>query len=128
MEKTHLRLVQQVLESQLKDAVSGRASGESICIHQAADPVDMTQEAAERELAGRILERESAVVRQLRSALVRVNHGSYGICTECEEEISPTRLKAIPWAELCIRCQQRAENYGNGREGLSGFEDCSQAA
>jgi DnaK suppressor protein len=128
MEKGDLRFVQQGLESQLKAAVSGRASGESIRIHQVADPVDMTQEAAEREVAGQLLDRESAVIRHLGSALARVNNGSYGICIECEEEISPTRLKAIPWAELCIRCQQRAEDCENEREPISDFEDRPQAA
>lgn len=110
MESIDLRLVEEILERHLKQATSGRASGESIHIHQVADPIDMTQEAAERELAGRLLERESAVVRRLHSALARMKDGCYGACLECEEEIAPTRLKAIPWAELCIRCQERAEN------------------
>ena len=116
MENTDFRLVQQIFESQLREATSVRTAGESIRIHQAADPVDMTQEAAERELAGRILDRESAVVRHLRSALARIKHGSYGICLECDEEIAPTRLKAVPWAERCIGCQERAENIENQPE------------
>jgi DnaK suppressor protein len=39
-------------------------------------------------------------------ALVRVKEGTYGICQECEEPISPKRLQALPWAKFCVRCQE----------------------
>jgi DnaK suppressor protein len=68
----------------------------------------MTQEAVERDVAVQILDRESTLVRRLRSAIDRIRDGSYGACLQCEEEIADKRLKAIPWAELCIDCQERA--------------------
>src|SRR5437879_13282934 len=107
MANVNIRLLQEILESHLKAASSGRASGESIHIHQVADPIDMTQEAAEREFAGRMLERESAVVRRLHSALARMKDGSYGAGLECAEELAQTRLK-IPGAELGLRRHERA--------------------
>lgn len=55
------------------------------------------------------LDRESALVRRLRAAIERLNDGSYGVCLECDEDISPKRLAAIPWAELCIHCQEKAD-------------------
>ena len=42
----------------------------------------------------------------------RIEHSSYGVCLECEEPISPKRLKAIPWAERCIVCQEWADRAG----------------
>ena len=42
----------------------------------------------------------------------RIEHGSYGVCLECEEPISPKRLKAIRWAERCIICQEWADRAG----------------
>jgi len=115
MSKADLRLVQQLLEAQIQEAASGKSRGDSIRIHQVADPLDMTTEAAARDLAVEMLNRESTLVRRLRAALDRAKDGSYGICAECEEEIAPRRLKAIPWAELCIHCAERAEN-GTSRE------------
>ena len=49
---------------------------------------------------------------------VRCNHGgSFGIFVHCEEEISPKRLAAVPWAPFCIRCQEQADrNNGDGKE------------
>jgi DnaK suppressor protein len=44
--------------------------------------------------------------RETRAALRRVDEGTYGICQECEEPINPRRLAAVPWASLCLRCQE----------------------
>ena len=33
----------------------------------------------------------------------------FGICIGCEEEISPKRLAAIPWASHCIACQETTD-------------------
>jgi hypothetical protein len=66
----------------------------------------MTQLAAEQDVAMQRLDRELTLVRRVRSAIDRVKDGTYGICLQCEEEIAPKRLRAIPWAELCIHCQE----------------------
>jgi RNA polymerase-binding protein DksA len=40
-------------------------------------------------------------------ALERFEQGTYGICEQCGTEIDPARLKALPYATLCLHCQQR---------------------
>lgn len=60
-----------------------------------------TEDDAPLEGQAVLLEREIASVRR---ALDRVRDGSYGICVQCGEEISPARLEARPEAALCIRC------------------------
>jgi DnaK suppressor protein len=116
-------MARQILESQLKEAASSRGLSDSIHIQQFADPVDMAQEAADRDVAVQILDRETALARRLRSAIDRIQNGTHGICLECEEEISPKRLKAIPWAELCIDCQERADKLASQREPTRAFEE-----
>ena len=103
----NLESIRQLLESRLKDAARAKGSRESIHIQQVADPVDMTMQAAERELAMYSLDRHTMLARQLRLAINRIKDGTYGICRECEEEIAPKRLKAIPWAQLCIEFARR---------------------
>lgn len=39
------------------------------------------------------------------TALQAMEEGSYGTCADCGEPIAVRRLKAIPWASRCIRCQ-----------------------
>jgi DnaK suppressor protein len=126
--KVDLKQIEQMLESRLKEAGYSRGLSDSIHIQRVADPVDMTQEANERDLAVQILDRESALVRRLRSAIDRIHDGSYGICLRCEEEIAPMRLKAIPWAELCIHCQERADALASQRERGAAFENLTEAA
>ncbi len=47
-------------------------------------------------------------LRQIEEALRRIEEGLYGVCQDCGEEISAKRLAAVPWARLCIVCQDRA--------------------
>jgi DnaK suppressor protein len=45
-------------------------------------------------------------LREISDALRRIEQGTYGICMECEEPISPKRLEAVPWARYCVTCQE----------------------
>ena len=121
-------LFRQVLKSKLNEAVAATGSRDSIRIQQVADPIDMTQEAAERELAMQNLHRGAALVRQLRSAMERLDDSSYGICLHCEELISPKRLKAIPWTEFCISCQEAADHSNSKREFNTSARELPEAA
>jgi len=47
---------------------------------------------------------------QVGDALERFDQGTYGICEHCSAEIDPARLKALPYATLCLRCQQLADS------------------
>ena len=82
---------------------------DAITIEKSADALDEVQHASERELAIRNLDRESNLLRNVRLALRRIEDGSFGICLHCEEEISPKRIAAVPWAPYCIQCQEQAD-------------------
>ncbi len=47
---------------------------------------------------------------QLEEALRKLEEGSYGICDECGKEIYEDRLKVMPFATLCVKCQSRKES------------------
>ncbi len=126
--KSNIEAVRRVLESRLRVALPTRGLREAIHIHRMADPLDVTQQAADLELAVQNLDRESALARQLRSAIQRLDDGSYGVCLQCEDEIAAKRLNAIPWAELCIRCQERADRMGAATESFGMPDDLEQAA
>ena len=46
---------------------------------------------------------------QVNQALARLDAGDYGLCADCEEPIAEARLKALPYATLCIQCAEEAE-------------------
>jgi DnaK suppressor protein len=79
---------------------------DAIAIEKSPDAFDEVQYAAEREMAIRNLDRESNLLRNVRSGLRRIEDGSFGVCLHCEEDISPKRLAAVPWASFCIHCQE----------------------
>jgi len=47
---------------------------------------------------------------EVNQALARLDAGEYGLCTDCEEPIAEARLKALPYATLCIQCAEEAEH------------------
>ena len=49
---------------------------------------------------------DTKLLREINDALQRMDHGTYGICLECEEPISSKRLDAVPWARYCVTCQE----------------------
>jgi DnaK suppressor protein len=82
---------------------------DEIVIEQTADALDAVQLMRERDLAVGSLARDSSMLRQIRRALARIADGSYGVCLQCEEEISPKRMAAVPWAGFCIKCQEQID-------------------
>jgi len=46
---------------------------------------------------------------QVTVALKRLDEGLYGICARCGNNINPERLRAVPYATLCVTCQERLE-------------------
>jgi DnaK suppressor protein len=111
----------QILEAKLAELSQVLRNRDAITIEKSPDALDEVQNAAERELAIRNLDRESNLLRNVRAALGRIEDGSYGICMQCEEEISPKRLNAVPQTPFCIQCQEAADR--NQEEGNESLED-----
>jgi|SRR5579863_396093 DnaK suppressor protein len=121
MTKTELNKFKEVLETKQAELMQVLRNREGITIEKSPDALDEVQNAAERELAIRNLDRESQLLRNVRAALARIDEGTYGICMHCEEDISPKRLHAVPWAPYCIQCQETADR--NQDEGNESFDD-----
>ncbi len=93
MTKTELSKFKKILESKQDELELIVRNRDAITIEKSADALDEVQHAAERELAIRNLDRESNLLRNVRSALRRIEDGSFGTCLHCEEEISPKRYR-----------------------------------
>ena len=95
--------------AELEKLISRR---DGIVVEQISDQVEEIQRASEQALEICKLDRESIQLRNARAALLRIRQGTFGVCEECEEEIHPKRLAAIPWAALCVICQEAADHEG----------------
>ena len=70
---------------------------------------DMSADTYERELSMNIVSTEQEILYQIDDALKRLDDGSYGICQQCNKSITMSRLKAVPYASMCITCQRTKE-------------------
>jgi DnaK suppressor protein len=105
-----LRRFQGVLEALITDLERGTRQRDGIAVEQSADQVDEIQRASDRALAICNIDRGSKQLRHARAALHRIREGTFGVCEECEEQIHPKRLAAIPWASLCVQCQEAKDS------------------
>ena len=121
MTKTELNKFQEVLENKQAELAQVLRNREGIVIEKSPDALDEVQNAAERELAIRNLDRESILLRNVRAALHRIDEGTFGVCAHCEEDISLKRLNAVPWAAYCIQCQEIADK--SQEEGTDSLDD-----
>jgi DnaK suppressor protein len=71
---------------------------DGIAVERSADQLEEIQAASQRALAVCNLAREFTQLRDARAALRRIEDGSFGTCQECDEDIRPKRLAAVPWA------------------------------
>jgi DnaK suppressor protein len=49
---------------------------------------------------------------KIERALERIDEGTYGLCERCGKPIEKARIKALPYASLCIKDKQAEERAG----------------
>jgi RNA polymerase-binding transcription factor DksA len=81
------------------------ASGDlsSMPIHMA----DMGTDAFEQEFTLSLMEHDGSALEQIEAALVRIEDGHYGVCTECEAKIPKARLQVLPHTPHCVKCAEK---------------------
>ncbi len=121
MTKAEINKYKDILETRQAELLEVLKNRDGITIEKSPDALDEVQNAAERELAIRNLDRESNLLRNVRAALRRIEEGEFGICVHCEEEISPKRIAAVPWTPYCIACQEAADKAQ--QEGSEDFDE-----
>jgi DnaK suppressor protein len=106
MTKNQVNNFRNALEARVIEFRRSTMQRDAIRIEATSDEIDRTSGACDREMAGRTLEANSQRLREAQAALTRITDGTYGLCRDCDEPISAKRLAAMPWAKLCIRCQE----------------------
>ena len=73
------------------------------------DKMDQAQAIQAQRLDDSLATKTSRERMAIRAAIMRLGRGTYGLCTGCGDEIASARLEAVPWAAMCVRCQQEWE-------------------
>lgn len=100
-------LRQSHLGSSQRDA-TGDLSGYTL--HMA----DLATDTYDREFALTVASSEGDIIYLIDQALDRIEDKTYGLCETCGSSIKLTRLKAVPWAKLCLKCKKAEETGGEG--------------
>jgi DnaK suppressor protein len=108
MTTTELNRFRAILTTKVTELERSTGHREGIKIERSADQLEEIQAASERALAVCNLDRHSTELQNVRAALRRIQEGRFGRCQECDQDIHPKRLAAVPWTTFCIRCQEAA--------------------
>ena len=77
----------------------------SMPIHMA----DIGSDNFEQEFTLSLMESEEGTLDLIEASLERIEDGTYGQCEECGAKIPKTRLNAIPYTSMCVKCASRME-------------------
>lgn len=101
-----LKGIKHISEDALKTS-QREASGDlsAYSLHMA----DMATDNYDREFALNLAENEQKILNRIETALEKIEEGMYGDCESCEKKITKVRLTAVPYAELCVPCQEQQE-------------------
>lgn len=109
MTKTEVERFRGILTAKVAELERFMRQRDGIVVERSADQLEEIQAASQRALAVCKLDREFTQLRDARAALRRIENGSFGTCQECDADIHPKRLAAVPWARFCIRCQEAVD-------------------
>ena len=96
----------QEIKQQLGQSVSEEQSRR---LEAAMDSGDQALVDLDREMGISLQEMRNRERQLIDDALDSLDEGTYGVCADCEEEISEKRLHALPFARLCVECQSKRE-------------------
>ena len=71
---------------------------------------DVATDMYDREFNLGLASSEREVLQKIEQAIKRIDEQSFGACVECEKTIPVARLKALPYVETCLKCQEKIES------------------
>ena len=94
------------LRRSLRDELSQLGADDS---RAACDPMDKAVDDEFQSMASNLVEFESRELARVERALQQIQTGEYGKCEQCQRPIPVARLKIIPDATTCVKCQEKSE-------------------
>jgi DnaK suppressor protein len=113
MDKRKQERLKKVLSEEYENIVRAlnrnRAAEEEILVEKTEDEGDLALISHNKELLYNLHESDFRRLKAIEDAFKRIQRDEYGVCTGCGEDINEKRLGAVPWATMCIRCQEEME-------------------
>ena len=78
-------------------------------MNEVLDAVESSEADIQEDIEFALIQMKSETLNKINDALVRLEHGNYGYCFDCAEEIAEKRLRALPFAVRCKDCEEARE-------------------
>ena len=99
-------------DSYTRQAEELKAEADSLALEHEPGDVQFDEEGGEggtsnvdRELDLVLSAQARGAIAEIDRALAKINAGTYGTCEQCGNAIPQARLKALPYAALCVACK-----------------------
>lgn len=70
---------------------------------------DVATDMYDREFSLGLASNDRELLNRIQAALTRIADKTFGFCSICKKSIAAARLKAIPYVETCLKCQEQLE-------------------
>ena len=97
----------------MRERLSGQIAslkGESLTREDSVVSEEDGTDTFDRQFALSVVSSENDVVLEIDEALHQIDDGTFGVCEKCGQSIEIARLKALPFAKMCIRCKSESES------------------
>ena len=81
------------------------------------DSGDIASDLVEQEIDDALERGARAHLEDVEDALARIEADHFGFCFDCGTPVDPARLRALPWARRCLRCQSHLEAASGSHAG-----------
>jgi DnaK suppressor protein len=103
------RLLEQKKNSLSTELAKTRNAEEETTEESTQDIADKAVSSYTREFLYSLSDTDRSLLVRIDLALDRIEEGAYGLCQNCGQPMSEKRLNAVPWALLCVDCQELSE-------------------
>ncbi len=114
MEASKLEHFKQLLLAELRHHAQQVSDDQAAALdaagEDAKESADVSMKDVTQEIALKLGDQESQMVADIDQALLRIEEGSYGVCTRCVKPIDERRLEALPTARYDAECQAAIED------------------
>lgn len=76
---------------------------------EVGDSIDQATQSLDKEILFELSDNERKMLRDIESALRKMEKNTYGLCEHCKNPIEKKRIKALPSARYCMSCQSGSE-------------------
>jgi len=116
MSRTRYTELREMLEGRRREIqaeVQGKMRGvreDATKATEVLDAVESAENDIQEDIEFALVQMKSETLGKIVDALARLEHGTYGYCFDCGEEIGEKRLRALPFAVRCKDCEEHREN------------------